>query len=330
MSQGLSLLFVVDPPESLKAYKDSSVAMMREAASRGHDIWACTPPQMRWSSDGAGGASSSRVQAQAQLITLAPAADGTHAPWYFERESGLQDLTAFDAVLMRKDPPFDQEYLYATYLLEAAQRQGARVFNDPRALRDHNEKFAITEFAEFAAPTLVTRDVAAIRAFLREHGDVVLKPLDGMGGMSIFRLRPDDPNLNVIVETVTWLGERTVMAQRYIPQIRDGDKRVLLINGDPVPYALARIPKPGESRGNLAAGGTGRAQQLSANDREIAAALGPELASRGLLLVGLDVIGDCLTEVNVTSPTCFVEITQQTGFNVAGMFVDALEKAVSK
>jgi glutathione synthase len=330
MSQGLSLLFVVDPLEGLKAYKDSSVAMMREAAARGHDIWACSPPQMRWSSDGSGAASGSRVQAHAQLLTLVPASDDLHAPWYAERESGLQDLTAFDAVLMRKDPPFDQEYLYTTYLLEAAQRQGVRVFNDPRALRDHNEKFAITEFAGFAAPTLVTRDVSAIRAFLSEHGDVVLKPLDGMGGTSIFRLRTDDPNLNVIIETITQLGQRTVMAQRYIPQIRDGDKRVLLINGEAVPYALARIPKPGESRGNLAAGGTGRAQPLSVNDREIAAALGPELAARGLLLVGLDVIGDFLTEVNVTSPTCFVEITQQTGFNVAGMFVDALEKAASK
>ncbi len=326
MSQGLSLLFVVDPLESLKAYKDSSVAMMREAAARGHDIWACTPPQLRWAGDGAG----SRVQAEAVLLSLAPPSNDHHAAWFVEREAGLQDLTAFDAVLMRKDPPFDLEYLYATFLLEAAQRQGTRVFNDPRALRDHNEKFAIAEFAEFAAPTLVTRDVDAIRAFLREHGDIVVKPLDGMGGMNVFRLRTDDANLNVILETVTQLGERTVMAQRYIPQIREGDKRVLLIAGQPVPYALARIPKPGETRGNLAAGGTGRAQPLSDGDREIANALGPVLARRGLLLVGLDVIGDYLTEVNVTSPTCFVEIAQQTGCNVAGMFVDALEKAVSK
>ncbi len=326
MSQGLSLLFVVDPLDELKAYKDSSVAMMREAAARGHDVWACTPPQLRWSSDGG----SARVQADAQLLSLAPPSDDPHAAWYVERESGLQELTSFDAVLMRKDPPFDMEYLYATFLLEAAQRQGTRVFNDPRALRDHNEKFAITEFAEFAPPTLVTRDVDAIRAFLREHGDVVVKPLDGMGGMSIFRLRPDDANLNVILETITRLGRRTVMAQRFIPQIKEGDKRVLLIGGEAVPYALARIPKPGESRGNLAAGGTGRAQPLSAGDKEIAAALGPVLAARGLLLVGLDVIGDYLTEVNVTSPTCFVEITQQTGFNVAGMFMDALEKAASK
>ncbi len=326
MSQGLSLLFVVDPLASLKAYKDSSVAMMREAAARGHDVWACTPPALRWSSDGAG----SRVQAAAVLLSLAPPSNDAHAQWYVERESGLQDLSSFDAVLMRKDPPFDLEYLYATFLLEAAQRQGTRVFNDPRALRDHNEKFAIAEFAEFAPPTLVTRDVEAIRAFLREHGDVVVKPLDGMGGMSVFRLRPDDANLNVILETITRLGERTVMAQRYIPQIKEGDKRVLLIAGQAVPYALARIPKPGETRGNLAAGGIGRAQPLSEGDREIAAALGPVLAKRGLLLVGLDVIGDYLTEVNVTSPTCFVEIAQQTGCDVAGMFIDALEGAISR
>jgi glutathione synthase len=329
VTQSLSLLFVVDPLESLKAYKDSSVAMMREAAARGHEVWACTPPQMRWLGDRSGGAAGARVLAQAQMLELTPASDDTHAAWYVERESGLQDLSSFDAVVMRKDPPFDQEYLYATYLLEAAQRQGVRVFNDPRALRDHNEKFAITEFAEFTAPTLVTRDVPALRAFLAEHGDIVVKPLDGMGGTSIFRLRPDDANLNVIIETITQMGNRTVMAQRYIPQIKDGDKRVLLINGEAVPYALARIPKPGESRGNLAAGGTGRAQPLSANDRDIAAALGPELAARGLLLVGLDIIGDYLTEVNVTSPTCFVEITSQTGVNVAGLFVDALEKAVA-
>jgi glutathione synthase len=326
MSQGLSLLFVVDPLDELKAYKDSSVAMMREAAARGHDVWACTPPALRWSSDGA----TARVQAQAQLLSLAPASGDPHGAWYVERESGLQELSSFDAVLMRKDPPFDMEYLYATFLLEAAQRQGTRVFNDPRSLRDHNEKFAIAEFTDFAPPTLVTRDVDAIRAFLREHGDVVVKPLDGMGGMSVFRLRPDDANLNVILETITQFGHRTVMAQRFIPQIKEGDKRVLLIGGAPVPFALARIPKAGETRGNLAAGGIGRAQPLTDGDREIATALGTKLAQRGLLLVGLDIIGDYLTEINVTSPTCFVEITQQTGFNVAGMFVDALEKAVSK
>ena len=327
MSQGLSLLFVVDPLDELKAYKDSSVAMMREAAARGHDVWACTLPEMSWASDGVAG----RVQATAHLLSLAPAAAvAAHDAWYVERDAGRRELASFDAVLMRKDPPFDAEFLYATFLLEAAQRQGARVFNDPRALRDHNEKFAIAEFAEFAPPSLVTRDAEAIREFLREHGDIVVKPLHGMGGMSIFRLRPDDANLNVILETITQLGASTVMAQRFIPQIKEGDKRILLIAGEPVPFSLARIPKAGETRGNLAAGGTGRAQPLADADREIAAALGRVLAQRGLLLVGLDAIGEYLTEVNVTSPTCFVEITQQTGFNVAGMFIDALEEAVSK
>jgi glutathione synthase len=318
MAQGLSLLFVVDPLDELKAYKDSSIAMMREAARRGHDIWACLQGSLRWR-DG-------KVTAHCRLLELPP----QDKPWYAVREDGDHGLDEFDAVLMRKDPPFDAEYLYSTHLLEAAQRQGARVFNAPRALRDHNEKLAITEFAEFAVPTLVTREPAALRSFHAEFGDIVVKPLDGMGGTSVFRLRRDDPNLNVILETITQLGTRTVMAQRFIPEIRDGDKRLLLIAGQAVPYVLARIPKPGESRGNLAAGGTGVARPLSEADRAIAAKLGPVLVARGLLLVGLDVIGQHLTEVNVTSPTCFVEIAEQTGFDVAGMFVDALERAVAK
>ncbi len=201
------------------------------------------------------------------------------------------------------------------------------MFNRPRAIRDWNEKMAIARFAQFTAPTVVTRHEALIREFLAEHRDVILKPLDGMGGASVFRVRRDDPNVNVIIETVTHYGRRTIMAQRYIPEIRDGDKRVLLIGGKPVPHCLARIPKPGETRGNLAAGGTGVARELTKRDREIAEALGPVLDKEGLLLVGLDVIGDYLTEVNVTSPTCFQEITEQTGFNVAGMFMDALEAA---
>ena len=318
MAQGLSLLFVVDPLDALKAYKDSSVAMMREAARRGHDVWACEQAGLRWR-DG-------RVTARCSLLEL-PARD---KPWYAVREDGDHGLDQFDAVLMRKDPPFDAEYLYSTHLLEAAQRQGARVFNDPRALRDHNEKLAVTEFPEFTVPTLVSREADALRAFHAEFGDIVVKPLDGMGGTGVFRIKRDDPNLNVIIETITELGTRTVMAQRFIPEIRDGDKRVLLIAGEAVPHSLARIPKPGETRGNLAAGGTGRAQPLTDADRAIAARLGPVLAARGLLLVGIDVIGPYLTEVNVTSPTCFVEITEQTGFDVAAMFVDALEKAVAR
>jgi len=312
----LSLLFIVDPLAKLKAYKDSSVAMMREAAARGHAIFACTVDAMAF-----GGV----VRATVHRLRITQQAD----PWYEDLGAEVAPLTAFDAVLMRKDPPFDIEFLNATLLLSRAQAEGARVVNDPQALRDHNEKLAIMEFPQFVVPTLVTRDIGLIREFHREHTDIVVKPLDGMGGAGVFRLTATDTNLNSILETVTAQGTRTVMAQRYIPEIVDGDKRILLIAGEAVPHCLARIPAPGESRGNLAAGGTGRAQPLSGNDRRIAAALGPVLAARGLLLVGLDVIGDNLTEVNVTSPTCFVEITEQTGFNVAAMFIDALEKEVA-
>jgi glutathione synthase len=312
----LSLLFIVDPLAKLKAYKDSSVAMMREAAGRGHAVFACTVDEMAF-----GGV----VRATVHRLRITRQADH----WYEDLGAEVAPLTAFDAVLMRKDPPFDVEFLNATLLLSRAKAEGARVFNDPQALRDHNEKLAIMEFPQFVVPTLVTRDIGLIKEFHLEHVDVVVKPLDGMGGAGVFRLTATDSNLNSILETVTAQGTRTVMAQRYIPEIVDGDKRILLIAGEAVPHCLARIPAPGESRGNLAAGGTGRAQPLSDNDKRIAAALGPVLAARGLLLVGLDVIGDNLTEVNVTSPTCFVEITEQTGFNVAGMFIDALEKEVA-
>jgi glutathione synthase len=220
------------------------------------------------------------------------------------------------------------EYVYSTYLLELAESQGARVFNRPRSIRDWNEKMAVARFPQFVPPTVVTRREPLIREFLAEHRDVILKPLDGMGGASVFRARQDDPNVNVIIETVTHYGRRTIMAQRYIAEIQEGDKRVLLIAGKAVPHCLARIPRPGETRGNLAAGATGVARALTKRDREIAEALGPVLAKGGLLLAGLDVIGDYLTEVNVTSPTCFQEITEQTGFNVAGMFMDALEQAL--
>jgi glutathione synthase len=221
------------------------------------------------------------------------------------------------------------EYVYSTYLLELAEAQGARVFNRPRAIRDWNEKLGAARFPQFTPPTVVTRREAQVREFLAEHRDVILKPLDGMGGASVFRVRENDPNVGVIIETVTHHGGRTIMAQRFIPEIRDGDKRVLLIGGKPVPHALARIPKPGETRGNLAAGASGVARELTRRDREIAEALGPALQKEGLLLVGLDVIGDWLTEVNVTSPTCFQEIAEQSGFNVAGMFMDALERELA-
>jgi glutathione synthase len=238
-------------------------------------------------------------------------------------------LKEFDAVLMRKDPPFDSEFFYATHLLEQAEREGARVFNKPAALRDHPEKLAIMEFARYTSPTLVTRSAAEVRAFHAEHQDIILKPLDGMGGMGIFRVKADGLNLGSIVETLNKDGTETIMVQRFVPEIVKGDKRILVIGGKPVPFSLARIPQGSEVRGNLAAGGKGVAQPLSARDLEIAEAIGPVLAARGLLLVGLDAIGDCLTEVNVTSPTCFQEITDQTGFDVPAMFVDALEAALA-
>jgi glutathione synthase len=314
----MKFAFLLDPLDGLKAYKDSSVAMMREAARRGHEVWTFQREALAWR-DGVVSAAALRIQPQAD----------DHA-WYSLQESASMPLDRFDAVLMRQDPPFDFEYVAATWLLERAAAGGARVFNQPRAVRDHSEKIAITEFPQFVASTLVARSAADIHGFIdelaAEGSDCVLKPLDGMGGSSIFRVAAKDPNRNVIVETLTQLGRRTVMAQRFLPQIAQGDKRILLIDGVPVPHCLARIPKPGESRGNLAAGGTGVAQPLSPRDREIAAVLGPVLAARGLLLVGLDVIGDCLTEINVTSPTCFVEISQQTGYSVAALFIDAVER----
>jgi glutathione synthase len=310
----MDFAFIVDPLDHLKAYKDSSVAIMRAAAKRGHACWAIQRETLAWR-DGA---------TRARALRVEPQATGT--PWYVAGEENGVRLAQFDAVLMRQDPPFDFEYIAATWLLERAEREGARIFNRPGAIRDHSEKVAIAEFPQFIATTLISRDEQEIQAFIDEMRDCVLKPLDGMGGSSIFRVRRDDPNRNVIVETLGGLGRRTIMAQRYLPQIAQGDKRILLIAGEPVPYSLARIPKPGESRGNLAAGGSGRAQPLTPRDREIAETLGPILWSRGLLLVGLDVIGDCLTEINVTSPTCLVEIEQQTGFDVAGRFLDELEK----
>jgi glutathione synthase len=313
----MKIAFVVDPLDTFKIYKDSTFAMMREAANRGHEIHALEQQELAWHNG--------TVVGYARRLQLT----GDNKAWYRADVHNETPLNRFDAVLMRKDPPFDSEYLYSTYLLELAEAQGARVFNKPRAIRDHNEKLAIAQFAAFTAPTLVSRHEPLLRDFLATHGDIIMKPLDGMGGTSVFRVRHDDPNVNVIIETMTRYGARTVMAQRYIPAIADGDKRVLLIGGKPVPYALARIPKPGETRGNLAAGGTGVARELSVRDREIAEALAPILYSRGLLLVGLDIIGDYLTEVNVTSPTCLQEITAQTGLNVAGMMLDALERELA-
>lgn len=312
----MKIAFVADPLDTFKIVKDSTFAMMTEAASRGHELYAFGHGDLLF--DG------HEVKAGVSHITLTGKSDD----WYQQQAPVLRSLNEFDAVVERTDPPFDMEYVYATYMLERAQDNGARVFNRPGAIRSHNEKFAITGFTQFIAPTLVTSDMARIRAFHEQHKDIILKPLDGMGGAGILRIAADGLNLGSAIEMLTHHGERTIMAQRYIPEIVKGDRRVLVIAGKVVPYCLARVPQAGEVRGNLAAGGLGVAMPISEREREIAETLGPILFERGLLLVGLDVIGNYLTEINVTSPTCFQEITQQTGFNVAGMFIDALERAI--
>ena len=313
----MNILFVTDPLATFKIYKDTTFAMMREAQARGHQVLACEPRQMAW-------VSGAKVQAQVTAIRLT----GDKESWYSVESTERRNLYEFDAILMRKDPPFDSEYFYATHLLEQAEREGARVFNKPRALRDHPEKLAILEFPEFIGPTLVTRSAADVRQFHAEHQDIILKPLDGMGGTGIFRVKAEGLNLGSIIETLNKEGAETIMVQKFLPAIEQGDKRVLVIGGQPVPFSLARIPQGGEVRGNLAAGGIGVAQPLTQRDRFIAESLGPILHARGLLLVGLDVIGDSLTEINVTSPTCFQEIFDQTGFDVAALFIDALEQAL--
>jgi len=289
--------------------------MMRAAQARRHKVFVCQVHDLKWHG---------KALSRATRLSLTD----NDEDWYRAHETESRALADFDAVLMRKDPPFDLEYVVSTWLLSAAAREGARVFNAPDAIRDHNEKLAIAEFPRFCVPTLVTREAAELQAFIEQEKDVVVKRLDVMGGENVFRVRRDDPNRNVIVEIMAQGGARTVMAQRFIPEIAAGDKRVILIGGAAVPHVLARIPKAGESRGNLAAGARGVAQPLSPRQREIASALGPVLAKRGLLLVGLDVIGDWLTEVNVTSPTGFREIQDQTGFDVAGMFMDAVEASL--
>jgi len=318
----MRLLFIADPLATFKTYKDTTFAMLREAAARGHTLTVCEPKDLMWKRGGV-------VTAFVRDITLTGDSDDWYRAAQEPPHERPQPLHEVDAVLMRKDPPFDSEYFYATHLLEQAEREGARVFNRPRALRDHPEKLAIMEFPQFITPTLVTRDPSDIRAFHAEHGDIILKPLDGMGGMGIFRVGADGLNLGSITETLNHHGATTIMVQRFLPEIAQGDKRILLIGGQPVPFALARIPQGSEIRGNLAAGGKGVAQPLSERDREIAESLGPVLAARGLMLVGLDVIGDCLTEINVTSPTGFQEISTQSGFDVAAYFIDALERALS-
>ncbi len=316
----MHILFIADPLESFKIYKDTTFAMMREAQRRGHTLSACGPQDIMWQQG-------QPVTAYVRDITLTGHADTWFTAAQSSPDERPQALKDFGAVLMRKDPPFDSEYFYATHLLEQAEREGAKVFNKPRAMRDHPEKLAIMEFAQFISPTLVTRDAEDVKRFHALHRDVILKPLDGMGGMGIFRVKDDALNLGGIIETLNKEGAQTVMVQKFVPEIKQGDKRVLVIGGKPVPFSLARIPQGTEVRGNLAAGGKGVAQPLTARDLEIAQAIGPVLAARGLLLVGLDIIGDYMTEINVTSPTCFQEIYDQAGCDVAKLFITALEEA---
>jgi glutathione synthase len=313
----MKIAFLADPLDSFRVWKDSTFAMMAEAQKRRYGIYAFELQDIALS----GG----KVIAKARRITLTGEESSN---WYRPDEKVFYRLADFDAVIIRKDPPFDMNYLYGTCLLDLAEAEGARIFNRPGALRDYNEKLGIARFPQFMAPTLISSNAVMLREFHAMHRDVILKPLDGMGGLGIFRIREDGMNLGSAIEMLTENGVRAIMAQKFIPEIESGDKRVLLIGGQVVPYALARTPQAGEVRGNLAAGATGVSQPLSVRDREIAETLAPLLAGEGLFLAGLDIIGDWLTEINVTSPTCFREITQQTGFNVAEMFFETLEKTI--
>ena len=309
--------FVMDPIGSIDIKKDSTFAMMLAAQRRGWRIQYMEVGDLCLR-DG-------HTQARMRETTVTDDPRG----WYRSVGEQTRPLADLDAVLMRKDPPFDMEYIFATYLLEQAQRDGTWVINAPQALRDCNEKAFATQFPQCAPPTLIARRLTDIRAFQAIHEDIVLKPLDGMGGASVFRVRPGDPNFSVIVETLTGRGQRFCMVQRFVPEIALGDKRILMIDGEPVPYCLARIPAPGESRGNLAAGASAQVRALGARDRWIAAQVGPELRARGILFAGLDVIGDYLTEINVTSPTCIRELDAARGLDIAGDLMDAIAARLS-
>jgi glutathione synthase len=305
---------VMDPIGSIHFAKDTTLALLLEAQARGWELSYIEPPDLFLQGP----------EPYAQARPLRVYDDPQR--WYEFGATALLPLAELDVILMRQDPPFTMEYVYSTYLLEQAEARDVLVVNRPRSLRDTNEKLSILGFPQCIPPTLVARDMDRLRGFLTEHGDVIVKPLDIMGGASVFRLRSDDPNVNVVLETMTAYGTRFTMAQRYLPQIVDGDKRILLIDGEPFPYALARIPKRGETRANLAAGGTGVGVPLTERDRWICAQVGPTLKERGLLFVGLDVIGDHLTEINVTSPTCVRELDKLYGLNISARLMDAVEK----
>jgi len=310
----LSIGIVMDPIAQISFKKDSSLAMLWAARDREWDLWYMEPQDLYVSSGQAYGA-------------MSPLKVFDDPDRFYKKDAAEERLLSdLDVILMRKDPPFDNEYIYATYMLEMAERKGTLVVNRCQSLRDCNEKMFATQFPQCCPPLLVSADPSRLKAFHREHQDVIFKPLDGMGGSAIFRAKADDPNVNVILETLTRFGKQTIMAQRYLPEIVAGDKRILMINGEPVPYCLARIPSSGETRGNLAAGGSGRAQPLTDRDRWIAQQVGPTLVEKGLLFVGLDVIGDYLTEINVTSPTCIREINAAYDCDVAGQLMNEIAR----
>ncbi|KGJ89399.1 glutathione synthase [Thalassotalea sp. ND16A] len=314
----LKLGIVMDPITTVKVAKDSSMAMMLEAQKRGYEIYYMEMQDLYLDQG--------ECRANAAKITVFDDAD----KWYELEDANDIAVASLDAVLMRKDPPFDTEYIYATYMLERAEEQGTLMVNKPQSLRDCNEKLFTAWFSELTPKTIVTRSAERIRAFHQTHNDVIIKPLDGMGGSSIFRMGPNESNVGVIIETLTNHGGMYAMVQEYMPEILDGDKRILIVNGEPMPYCLARIPAQGETRGNLAAGGRGEARPLSASDRLIAETIAPELKKRGLYFVGLDVIGDKVTEINVTSPTCIREIEAAYPINISGKLMDAIEEQVEK
>ncbi len=310
---------VMDPISTIKPHKDTTLLLMRAAQERAWDLRYFELKDL-WIRDGEACGLARRIEVS----------DDNRCWFHWRGDPEVVRLGALDAILMRKDPPFDLEYIYATYILERAAAVGALVVNRADSLRDCNEKAFVAEFPECAAPTIIARDAALLRAFYAEHGDVVFKPLDGMGGAGVFRVAQDGLNLGVVIETLTDHGRRYAMAQRFLPQVADGDKRILVIDGEPVPFALARVPAAGETRANLAVGGTGRAQPLTARDRWIVKEVGVQLRQRGLMFVGLDVIGNYLTEINVTSPTCACEIEAATGIDIGGRFIDALERALEQ
>lgn len=313
----MRVLVVMDPIERINLKKDSTMAMLWAASSRGHQLGYALQSDLFINNGKAFG-------------TIAPLQVFENTPDYYQLgERTIESLASYDVILMRKDPPFDLNFIYSTYILEQAEREGAWVVNKPQSLRDCNEKLFATQFADLMVPTRVTSNAALIREFLAEHGDIIVKPLDGMGGSGIFRLQTGSPNVGATLEMLTDLGRLPIMAQRYIPEIVDGDKRILMVNGEPIPYCLARIPPQGETRGNLAAGGRGEARPLTLRDRELAAKIGPVLRAKGLMFVGLDVIGNYVTEINVTSPTCVREIDAQFGTSIADTLFEVLEQHIS-